>query len=139
MILRPAIPTDLPAIAEIQAACPEASQWNPSDYFNYNCWVAERDRLCGFVVTRQTAPGENEVLNLAVAPDCRRGGVGRALLDAALEAWVEKAQAPDSIIAARPANAKTPRTHPLCPWPQVAKYKGSGSVDEAQNFSCVKP
>ena len=86
MILRPAIPTDLPAIAEIQAACPEASQWNPSDYFNYNCWVAERDRLCGFVVTRQTAPGENEVLNLAVAPDCRRGGVGRALLDAALEA-----------------------------------------------------
>jgi len=86
VILRPAIPTDLPAIAEIQAACPEASQWNPSDYFNYNCWVAERDRLCGFVVTRQTAPGENEILNLAVAPDCRRGGVGRALLDAALEA-----------------------------------------------------
>ena len=86
MILRPAIPTDLPAIAEIQAACPEASQWNPSDYFNYNCWVAERDRLCGFVVTRQTAPGESEVLNLAVAPDCRRSGVGRALLDAALEA-----------------------------------------------------
>ena len=86
MILRPAIPTDLPAIAEIQAACPEASQWNPSDYFNYNCWVAEKDRLCGFIVTRQTAPGESEILNLAVAPVCRRSGVGRELLDAALEA-----------------------------------------------------
>jgi ribosomal-protein-alanine N-acetyltransferase len=86
VILRPAIPTDLPAIAEIQAACPEASQWNPPDYFNYNCWVAEKDRLCGFIVTRPTAPGESELLNLAVAPDCRRGGVGRALLDAAMEA-----------------------------------------------------
>jgi ribosomal-protein-alanine N-acetyltransferase len=86
VILRPAIPTDLPAIAEIQAACPEASQWNAADYFNYNCWVAEKDRLCGFIVTRQTAPGESEVLNLAVTPVCRRSGVGRALLDAALAA-----------------------------------------------------
>jgi feruloyl esterase len=29
------------------------------------------------------------------------------------------------------------RTRPLCPFPQVAKYKGSGSIDDAANFSCA--
>jgi feruloyl esterase len=28
-------------------------------------------------------------------------------------------------------------TRPLCPYPQVARYKGSGSTDEAQSFTCV--
>lgn len=86
MILRPALPADLAAIGDVQAACPEASQWNPSDYLDYTCWVAEKDGLCGFIVTRQTAPGENEVLNLAVAPSARRCGVGRALLETAIAA-----------------------------------------------------
>lgn len=86
MNLRPAVLADLPAIAAIQAACPEASQWNPADYLNYACVVAEQDSVCGFIVTRGTAPGESEVLNLAVVPNARRGGVGRALLAAALEA-----------------------------------------------------
>jgi feruloyl esterase len=31
------------------------------------------------------------------------------------------------------------RTRPLCPYPQIAKYNGSGSTDEAANFSCVTP
>ncbi|MGH9721924.1 MAG: tannase/feruloyl esterase family alpha/beta hydrolase [Bryobacteraceae bacterium] len=30
-----------------------------------------------------------------------------------------------------------PRTPPLCPYPQTAKYKGSGSIDEAENFRCT--
>jgi hypothetical protein len=34
---------------------------------------------------------------------------------------------------------KVDRTRPLCPYPQVAKYKGSGSIDEAQNFACSAP
>ena len=55
----------------------------------------------------------------------------------ALETWVEKKQAPASIPAERRAtNTLTARTRPLCPYPQVASYKGSGSVDEAANFVC---
>jgi len=43
--------------------------------------VAVRDgRLAGFLVARSVAPNEVEVLNLAVAPELRRTGVGRALL-----------------------------------------------------------
>jgi feruloyl esterase len=66
--------------------------------------------------------------------------------------WVERGAAPASITAsARGAgnaggvNADVPaswapnRTRPLCPYPQVARYKGTGSLDDAANFSCVSP
>jgi feruloyl esterase len=54
--------------------------------------------------------------------------------------WVEEGKAPDQIIASHSgADGKVDRTRPLCPYPQVAKYKGSGSIDEAANFSCAAP
>jgi len=69
------------------------------------------------------------------------GGTGTDQFDmlTALENWVEKKQAPATISASRNANANTgltARTRPLCPYPQVAAYKGSGSADEAANFTC---
>jgi feruloyl esterase len=66
------------------------------------------------------------------------GGDGTSTFDmlAALEQWVEQKQAPEHILAARVRDGKTDRTRPLCPFPQVAKYKGSGSTDEAANFTC---
>jgi feruloyl esterase len=66
------------------------------------------------------------------------GGTGTSTFDmlAALENWVEKKQAPDSIPASRTAGGKVDRTRPLCPYPQVAGYKGTGSVDDAANFAC---
>jgi feruloyl esterase len=66
------------------------------------------------------------------------GGTGTSTFDmlAALENWVEKKTAPDAIPASRVANGQTNRTRPLCPYPQVASYKGSGSMDDAANFSC---
>ena len=64
-------------------------------------------------------------------------------IDAALEAWVEQGTAPAEIVATKLKVNNDPksgveRTRPLCPWPQVAKYKGSGSTDEAGNFVCGK-
>jgi feruloyl esterase len=69
------------------------------------------------------------------------GGTGTSTFDmlAALESWVEKGQAPDSIPASRVANGQVNRTRPLCPYPQVASYKGSGSVDDTANFVCRAP
>ncbi len=60
-------------------------------------------------------------------------------LTLALERWVEQGVAPDQVIATKRAGANAPaqRTRPLCPYPQVARYKGSGSTDEAANFNCV--
>lgn len=59
----------------------------------------------------------------------------------ALERWVEEGDAPDQIIASKrqSQDPKSPviRTRPLCPYPQVARYKGSGSTDDAANFVCT--
>jgi len=67
-----------------------------------------------------------------------RGGEGPEDFDevAALEAWVEQGKAPDTIIASHSSGGKQDRTRPLCPYPQIATYKGSGSIDEAANFVC---
>ena len=66
------------------------------------------------------------------------GGTGTSTFDmlTALETWVEKKTAPDSIPASRVANGQVNRTRPLCAYPQVASYKGSGSVDDAASFVC---
>ncbi len=69
------------------------------------------------------------------------GGPGPNQFDmlTALENWVEKGQAPASILATHKTDDKVDRTRPLCPHPQVAKYTGSGSVDDAANFRCQMP
>jgi feruloyl esterase len=67
-----------------------------------------------------------------------RGGEGVSTFDmiGALEQWVEAGRAPDQIPASRMRNGKTDRTRPLCPYPQLATYKGNGSIDDAANFVC---
>jgi feruloyl esterase len=69
------------------------------------------------------------------------GGAGTTTFDmlTALEQWVEQGKAPNSISASRVVNGKTERTRPLCPYPQVAKWSGHGSSDDAANFSCKAP
>ena len=84
MNVRAAIAEDLAAIAEIQARSPEASQWDPASYLTYECLVAADPHVVGFLVARQIAPGEREILNLAVEPPQRRRGLARALLQAEL-------------------------------------------------------
>jgi tannase/feruloyl esterase len=66
------------------------------------------------------------------------GGEGPNTFDmvAALEQWVERGRAPDQIIAAHSINGVVDRTRPLCPYPEVAVYRGSGSINEASNFVC---
>jgi len=53
--------------------------------------------------------------------------------------WAEAAEAPARIEAARVVQDKVVRTRPLCAYPGAAKYKGSGMIDDAANFSCGKP
>ena len=65
-------------------------------------------------------------------------------ISAALEQWVERGIAPEQIIALKfknPLNAAAgvERTRPLCAYPKVARYKGSGSTDDVANFECVEP
>jgi feruloyl esterase len=63
--------------------------------------------------------------------------------------WVERGKAPDSVQASvrgagnpggvnadLPAAWSATRSRPLCPYPKAAKYKGTGSIEDAANFSC---
>jgi feruloyl esterase len=69
------------------------------------------------------------------------GGPGPNQFDAltALERWVERGVAPDTLLASHLTAGKVDRTRPLCAYPMVAKWNGTGSTDEAANFTCVKP
>jgi pimeloyl-ACP methyl ester carboxylesterase len=69
------------------------------------------------------------------------GGDGPDKADwvAAIDAWVDGGTAPERIVARKVAKGVTTRTRPLCPYPQRAVYKGSGSTDEAENFVCRQP
>ena len=64
-----------------------------------------------------------------------RGDAG-SNISAALERWVEKGEAPEVIVASRGSGAGA-LTHPLCAYPKVARFKGTGSTDAAASFECV--
>ena len=95
------------------------------------------------VLERLGGPGNvQDSYRLFMAPGMGHcsGGEGPNRFDmlSAMEAWVEQGKAPASILAWRPADSGQPRTRPLCPFPQVAKYTGQGSTDHAANFVCEK-
>jgi hypothetical protein len=69
------------------------------------------------------------------------GGVGPDQNDAvtAVIDWVERGTAPDKILARKLVGGVVTRSRPLCPYPQVARYKGQGSIDDAASFECRLP
>jgi hypothetical protein len=79
------------------------------------------------------------------------GGEGAFDVDwlGALDRWVETQRAPDALVGSHPAlvsglpGAPTarsaPYTRPICSWPQLPKYAGSGDTNDAANFRCAAP
>src|ERR1039458_673413 len=99
--------------------------YNTIDYYNQ--------------VEAKLSPQQAEkFVRLYMAPGVQHcgGGPGPNNFDmnAPIEAWVEQGVAPAAIVASMPG-----RSRPLCPYPQVARWKGSGSTDDAANFACVNP
>jgi feruloyl esterase len=78
---------------------------------------------------------------LFMVPGMMHCGGGEGATDrfdtvAALEQWVERGVAPNRIVASHQTNGAIDRTRPLCPYPQVAQWKGAGSPDAAESFEC---
>jgi len=81
-------------------------------------------------------PGPNYFSPLPTAEQDPKQSMFRAL-----EQWTEKGTAPAGIVASKFKTGGNPasgvaRTRPLCPYPQTARYQGTGSTDEAANFAC---
>ena len=92
------------------------------------------------VLTQGPTRSKEDFLRLFLVPGMGHcsGGPGPNTFDslAALEQWVEQGIAPDKIIGSNPTSGLT---RPLCPYPQVARYSGEGSENDAANFMCVPP
>lgn len=91
----------------------------------------------------RNGPGTRDFFRLFMVPGMNHcsGGTGTDQFDSmtAMIDWVEKGRAPDVLQAARVLEKKVVRTRPLCPYPEVARYRGQGSIDAAENFRCVAP
>jgi feruloyl esterase len=68
------------------------------------------------------------------------GGDGTSTFDSlgTLEQWVEQKKTPAQIVASHLTNGVADRTRPLCPYPAIAAYKGTGGTNDAANFTCAK-
>ncbi len=94
-------------------------------------------------VVSNMGPSTSDFFRLFMIPGMFHcgGGVGTSSFDmtSPLIEWAERDTAPARIDASRIVEGKVVRTRPLCAYPQTPRYKGSGSIDDAANFSCVSP
>lgn len=92
-------------------------------------------------VTKSSGAGAGNSLRLFTIPGMNHcaGGAGCDTFDklGAIDDWVARGRAPGRIPASRIEAGKVVRTRPLCAYPEVARYKGAGSTDDAANFSCA--
>jgi feruloyl esterase len=87
----------------------------------------------------RAAVGKSIQLYMAPGMGHCSGGPGPNVFDkvAAMDQWIATGRAPDAIVATHNTNGRADRTRPLCPYGQVAKWKGAGSTDDAANFMCL--
>ena len=95
------------------------------------------------VVETSSGNTMSDQVRLFMAPGVQHcaGGEGAWQVDflSVLEEWVERGHAPERMTARRPLDGGGTRTRPLCPYPQIATYKGQGSSDDARSFVCAVP
>jgi feruloyl esterase len=150
--------TDLKAFKEHGGKLIMYQDWNET-------WVPPRTATTYYDGVVKTMGGENKTkdfFRLFMIPDygmCASMFPGTFDALGAVQDWVEKGMAPDQIKAtyaeqgyqfrARagmqdaagtpPSAIRVYKTRPVCPYPQVAIYKGSGDTSDAANFKCGKP
>jgi len=93
-------------------------------------------------VLKNAGAGKDNSVRLFLLPgmDHCGGGAGCDTFDklGPIDEWVGQGRAPERIIASKVSGGKVVRTRPTCAYPLVARYKGTGSIDEAENFVCSK-
>ena len=90
-------------------------------------------------VLNKMGKDQSNWMRLFMAPGMAHcgGGPGVNTFDSigAMEKWVEKGTAPDTLVG----TGAQGMTRPLCQYPQYAEYKGAGDLKDGNNWSCVAP
>jgi feruloyl esterase len=93
-----------------------------------------------FEAVQKKVPASKEAVRLFLAPGVLHcgGGAGPDRFDTltAMENWVEKGTAPATMLATK---ANSPVSRPLCPYPQLPRYKGAGDTNNAASYVCAAP
>ncbi|HMD35894.1 MAG TPA: tannase/feruloyl esterase family alpha/beta hydrolase [Vicinamibacterales bacterium] len=112
----------------------------------YHGWsdqlIAPQNSIDYYTKVRNTvgAAQTEKFVRLFMAPGMMHcaGGPGPNTFDSqgAIEQWVEHGTAPEKLLATHSTGGAVDRTRPLCAYPKVAVYTGSGDVNDAANFDC---
>jgi feruloyl esterase len=114
----------------------------------YHGWadpsVAPQATIDYYNGVRALSPSAAESTRLFMVPGMGHCNGGEGVTDqfdavAALDAWVTTDRAPQRIEATNIVQGQVRRSRPLCPYPQVARYDGTGSTDDTANFTCAAP
>lgn len=91
-------------------------------------------------VLKDAQPSKRDNVRLFLVPGMNHcgGGAGCDTFEkiGVADQWLQTGKAPDEILASKVVGGKTIRTRPLCAYPKVAQYNGTGSMDEAASFTC---
>lgn len=91
---------------------------------------------------KNAGPGKENSVRLFLLPgmDHCGGGAGCDTFDklGPIDEWVQHGRAPQRIESSKLSSGKIIRTRPICAYPLVARYKGTGSIDESENFACTE-
>jgi len=92
-----------------------------------HCWLGRTDAVAPPAIVID-APG---VAHCGGGDGPQPQGLFEALVN-----WVEQAKAPNQLLAAKTSAGRVTQTRPLCPYPALARWTGTGSTDDAANFVC---
>ena len=123
-------------------ADPDIPGQNSIDY--YDSVVAEQGKKHGAAKARAETENFYRLFMVPAMGHCRRGpGPNTFDMLPALDAWVDKGIVPTQVVATKYVDDKpelgVKMTRPLCPYPQMARYKGTGDTNVAASFVCADP
>jgi len=118
-------------------ADPAVSPLNSVNYYGSLVAAVQRKRHLDSAAALKEAQKSTLLFMVPGMGHCA-GGPGPSNFDAmtALDQWVDQGVAPTQITASHQAGGAATFTRPLCPYPQVAEYNGSGSRTDASNWTC---
>ncbi|MBZ5644633.1 MAG: tannase/feruloyl esterase family alpha/beta hydrolase [Acidobacteriia bacterium] len=119
-------------------ADPGISSLNTIDYYGALVEATRKEKHMSFPAALEQAQQSARLFMVPGMGHCS-GGPGPDNFDAvgALDQWVEQGAAPEKIVASHQSNGAVEFSRPLCPFPQEARYTGSGDRRDASNWACV--